>query len=90
MLSRPAASPIYHGDPEVEQTFSPAAFVHVPHTADFGEAVERILEIDGEPSRREAMRNEAPLVDNRLPDYATHDYAMAFFERIFDSAARQT
>ena len=81
--------PIYHGDPLVEGTFSPAAFVHVRDESDFGESVERIVEIDRDPTRLATLRNEAPLVDNRLPDYATHDYAMAFFERILDSAVRR-
>ena len=35
------------------------------------------------------MQAAASLLDNRLPDYATHDYAMAFFERIFDDAVRR-
>lgn len=78
--------PIYRGDPHVERTFSLAAFIHVRGESDYEEAVERILAIDGDPARLEAVRNEAPLVDNRLPDYATNDYAMAFFERIFDGA----
>ena len=81
--------PIYLGDPHVERTFSPDAFIHVEGESDYDHAIERILAIDGDPSRLEAMRNAAPLVDNRLPDYATHDYAMAFFERIFDSAVRR-
>ena len=81
--------PIYHGDPHVERTFSPDAFIHVKGESDYERAIERILAIDSDPARLEAMRNAAPLVDNRLPDYATHDYAMAFFERIFDSAVRR-
>ncbi len=81
--------PVYYGDPHVERTFSPAAFVHVRDESDYGEAIERILAIDRDPVRLAAVRNEAPLVDNRLPDYATYDYAMAFFERIFDSAVRR-
>ena len=81
--------PIYHGDPHVERTFSPAAFVHVRDESNYGEAIERILAIDRDPVRLAAVRNEAPLVDNRLPDYALNDYAMAFFERIFDTAVRR-
>ena len=81
--------PIYHGDPHVERTFSPETFVHVRGESDYAAAVERILTVDGDPSRLRAMQHAAPLVDNRLPDYATHDYAMAFFERIFDSAVRR-
>ena len=81
--------PIYHGDPYVESTFSPAAFIHVRDESGYGEAIERILALDRDPVRLTAVRNEAPLVDNRLPDYATHDYAMAFLERIFDSAVRR-
>ena len=81
--------PIYHGDPHVERTFSPAAFIHVRGESDYEEAVERILALDGNPTLLGKMQNAAPLVDNRLPEYATHDYAMAFFERIFDSAVRR-
>ena len=81
--------PVYRGDPDVERTFSSAAFVHVRDESDYGEAIEHILAIDRDPVRLAAVRNEAPLVDNRLPDYATCDYAMAFFERIFDSAVRR-
>ena len=78
--------PIYCGDPFVEHTFSPDAFMHVRGEPDFGAAIERVMAVERDPSLRRAMRGEAPLVDNRLPDYATHDYAMAFFERIFDDA----
>ena len=81
--------PIYHGDPHVERTFSPEAFVHVRGESDYRPYIERILQIDGNPSRLKAMQDAAPLMDNRLPDYATNDYAMAFFERIFDSAVRR-
>ena len=81
--------PIYYGDPYVERAFSPEAFIHVRGEPDFGASIERILTVDRDPSLLAKMQNAAPLVDNRLPDYATHDYAMAFFERIFDSAVRQ-
>ena len=81
--------PIYYGDPYVERTFSPEAFIHVRGESDYRPSIERILQIDSNPSRLKAMQDAAPLVDNRLPDYATHDYAMAFFERILDSAVRR-
>ena len=81
--------PIYRGDPLVEETFSPTAFVHVRDDADYGSAVDRIAALNADLPRLERMRNEAPLVNDRLPDYAQHGCAMAFFERIFDDAARQ-
>ena len=78
--------PIYYGDPHVEGTFSPAAFVHVRGEPDFGRAIERVMALERDPLLFEAARHEAPLLDNRLPDYATHGYAMEFLERIFDDA----
>ena len=81
--------PIYHGDPLVERTFSPEAFLHVRDESDYGEAIERIMAVESNPPLLKRMRNAAPLVDNRLPDFATHDYAMAFFERIFDTAVQR-
>ena len=81
--------PVYWGDPLVAQTFSPDAFIHVRDESQFGAAVERILAADRDGELYGSLRNAAPLLDNRLPDYATHDYAMAFFERIFDEAVRR-
>ena len=78
--------PIYCGDPLVERTFSPAAFVHVRGEPGFASAIDRIVAIEADPARLDSMRREAPLLDNVMPDYATHDCAMAFFERIFDDA----
>ena len=78
--------PIYHGDPLVERTFSPEAFIHVAGESDYEQSIERIMTVDSDPSLLKRTQDAAPFVDNRLPDYATHDYAMAFFERIFDSA----
>ena len=78
--------PVYCGDPRVERTFSPDAFVHVRGREAFDPAIERILALERDPASLRAMRRAAPLVDNRLPDYATHGYAMAFFERVFDDA----
>ena len=65
--------PIYRGDPFVRRTFSPGAFIHVRGEPGFGAAIERVMAPERDPSLRRAMRGEAPLVDNRLPDYATHD-----------------
>ena len=81
--------PIYWGDPLVEKAFSPDAFIHVQDESGFGEAIERILAVEADPRLLTSMQAAAPLLDNRLPDYATHDYAMAFFERIFDDAVRR-
>ena len=81
--------PIYWGDPLVEKTFSPDAFIHVQDGSGFGDAIERILSIEADPRLLTSMQAAAPLLDNRLPDYATHDYAMAFFERIFDDAVHR-
>ena len=81
--------PIYWGDPLVEKAFSPDAFIHVPDESGFADAIERILVVEADPGLLGSMQAAAPLLDNRLPDYATHDYAMAFFERIFDDAVRR-
>ena len=81
--------PVYCGDPLVERTFAPDAFIHVWGEPDFDRAIARIVALERDPSMLESMHRAAPLVDNRVPDYATHDYAMAFFERIFDDSVRQ-
>ena len=80
---------IYWGDPLVEKTFSPDTLIHVQDGSGFEDAIKRILSVEADPSLLASMQSAAPLLDNRLPDYATHDYAMAFFERVFDNAVRR-
>lgn len=65
--------PVYWGSPDVAERYNPDAFVNCHDFGSFGEVIERILEIEGDPSRLEAMRR-APMLhaDSCIPELHKH------------------
>jgi len=61
--------PVYWGSPDVAERYNPDAFVNCHSFGSFGEVIERILEIEADPPRLEAMRR-APMLhaDSCIPD----------------------
>ena len=60
--------PVYWGCPQVEDYYNPDAFVNCHAFASFEDVVERVLALDADRGRREAMRR-APMLreDSRIP-----------------------
>ena len=61
--------PVYWGSPDVAERYNPAAFVNCHDFGSFEEVIERILEIDADPARLDAM-HRAPMLhaDSCIPD----------------------
>ena len=61
--------PVYWGSPDVAERYNPDAFINCHDFGSFEEVIERILEIDADPPRLEAMRR-APMLhtDSCIPD----------------------
>ena len=61
--------PVYWGSPDVAERYNPDAFVNCHDFGSFGEVIERILEIEADPSQLEAMRRAPMLrVHSCIPD----------------------
>lgn len=69
--------PIYLGNPEIAKEFNPKAFINVADYATLQEAVDRVIEIDSNPSLYESIMSE-PIVTgaheslDRLRDFLFH------------------
>ena len=84
--------PIYWGDPAVEETFNPKAFVHARRFKSERELIQYVLELSEDCGRMAAILNEPPLLNPHVLDEA-ETRLLAFFTRIFErgpGAVRRT
>ena len=80
--------PVYWGSPDVAERYNPDAFVNCHDFGSFGEVIERILEIEADPSRLEAMRR-APMLhgDSCIPDL--HKDLEARWQELVETAIKR-
>ena len=75
--------PIYWGDPTVEETFNPKAFVHARRFKSEKELIQYVLELSGDYGRMADILNAPPLLNPRALDEA-EARLLAFFTNIFE------
>lgn len=77
--------PVYWGSPDVAERYNPDAFVNCHDFGSFGEVIERILQIEADPSRLEAMRR-APMLhpESCIPDL--HKNLEARWRELYETA----
>ena len=80
------AIPIYWGDPGIARDFNPKSFINCHDYRDFGEVIERIIEIDGDDALYKAYLSETWLHHNRDLDYLTEERILERFRKIFTVA----
>ncbi len=80
------AIPIYWGAPDVARDFNPKSFINCHDYRDFGEAIEKVIEIDGDDALYKSYLSEPWLHHNRDLDYLTEEKILERFRKIFSEA----
>ena len=80
--------PIYWGDPGIARDFNPKSFINCHDYRDFGEVIEKVIEIDRDEALYRAYLAEAWLHRNRDLDYLTEESILRRFREIFQTAKR--
>jgi hypothetical protein len=85
-----ASIPIYVGDPQAKLSFDPASYIDFSCASSLGEMLDRVRNLDNDPSLYLKMLAAPFYRANAVPDYARENNILAFFDRIADAAmARQ-
>lgn len=77
--------PIYWGDPGIARDFNPKSFINCHDYRDFGEVIEKVIEIDGDEALYKSYLSEAWLHHNRDLDYLTEERILRRFGKIFST-----
>lgn len=79
--------PIYWGNPRVDKEFNPRSFLWLNDDMSDEEFMEKIIEVDRDPSKYRAMLAEPYFNGNVVNKYYDEERVAAFFERIMEDAA---
>ena len=77
--------PVYWGSPDVAERYNPEAFVNCHDFGSFEDVIERILEIEADPARLEAMR-QAPMLHDGSCIPALHRNLEATWRELVETA----
>lgn len=75
--------PVYAGDPGVATEFNPEAFLEVDASGGYERLSDAVLRTNADAGRRRRMASEPIYPDDRLPESASQERIMAFFESVF-------
>lgn len=80
--------PVYWGNPRIAEEFNPKSFLDLSNFDSDEALVERMLELEADPSAYEAMLREPYFHDDKPNEFFDHDRVLDFFERVFTSPIR--
>ena len=66
------------------ENFNPDAYINTHEFESFEHAAEEVFRLDQDDVRYKKMLSEPLFIDNKLPEYFTPEYLLAFFEKILD------
>ena len=80
------AIPIFHGNQYIcEEGFNPNSFINLHDFNDLDSFLELVKRIDTDEKLYERYIKEPIYLNNKLPDYMSFDYTLAFLEKIIEA-----
>ncbi len=80
--------PVYWGSPRIAEEFNPRSFLDLSAFENDEALIERMLEIDADPSAYESMLREPYFHGDTPNEFFDHARVLDFFERIFSTPIR--
>jgi hypothetical protein len=76
--------PIYWGDPLVTNDFNKDSFLNSHDFQSDGHLLEKIIELDNNPTKYKEIMEQPWFIDNKIPDFIKPESVLSFFEKIID------
>ena len=78
--------PVYWGNPVVGKDFNTNSFINIKDTAQFDEAINKIVELDNDDEKYLAMLNEPCFVNYKIPEEFSEESILKFFDYIIQDS----